>query len=104
MTGRSNSKSTSRRKPSVRVIPQTNQTLSSETNYDPINRPIYYNKGRIEIIDFIEDQQFNFHLGLVVKYLAREKYKDGIKDLKKAQWYLQREIERRTGEAQRGPR
>jgi len=81
-----------------------NPTSSSETNFDGINRPIYYNKGRIEIIDFIEDQQFNFHLGLVVKYIARERYKDGIKDLKKAQWYLQREIERRTKELTSGPR
>jgi len=65
-----------------------------------VNHPAHYNKGRIEVIDFIEDQQLGFHLGNVVKYVARNRE---LVDLQKAAWYLQRAIkleERRAG----GPR
>ena len=47
------------------------------------------------MIDFIEDQNLDFHLGNVIKYVCRSGIKnDGIlQDLKKAQWYLNRKIE-----------
>ena len=54
--------------------------------------PSYYKKGKIEVIDFIEDQDLDFHLGNVVKYICRCKEKNGIEDLRKALWYLQRAI------------
>nr|DAD98703.1 MAG TPA: nucelotide kinase [Myoviridae sp. ctPT18] len=58
-----------------------------------IDHPAHYNKGKIEVIDFIEDQQLPFHLGNVVKYVARAGYKgDKLEDLKKARWYLDRYI------------
>jgi hypothetical protein len=66
-------------------------------NETEINHPPYYNKGKIEVIDFIEDQGFNFNLGSVVKYISRagEKNKDTyVQDLQKAVWFLNREIER----------
>jgi len=67
-----------------------------------INHPQHYNTGKIEVIDFIEDQQLNFHLGNVVKYVCRagKKNSDGtgielstVSDLRKAMWYLARYIE-----------
>nr|DAX91251.1 MAG TPA: nucelotide kinase [Caudoviricetes sp.] len=58
-----------------------------------IDHPSHYNKGKIEVIDFIEDQQLPFHLGNVVKYIARAGSKgDKLEDLKKARWYLDRYI------------
>lgn len=58
-----------------------------------IEHPSHYNRGKIEVIDFIEDQQLPFHLGNVVKYIARAGYKgDKLEDLKKARWYLDRYI------------
>lgn len=58
-----------------------------------VDHPAHYNKGKIEVIDFIEDQQLPFHLGNVVKYVARAGYKgDKLEDLKKARWYLDRYI------------
>lgn len=58
-----------------------------------VDHPAHYNKGKIEVIDFIEDQQLPFHLGNVVKYIARAGSKgDKLEDLKKAQWYLNRYI------------
>lgn len=61
-----------------------------------VYNPDYYRTGKIEVADFIEDKGFDFFLGNVVKYVSRAGKKDGnsaIQDLKKAQWYLTREIE-----------
>lgn len=58
-----------------------------------IDHPSHYNRGKIEVIDFIEDQQLNFNLGNVIKYICRAGFKDDREqDLKKALWYLEREI------------
>jgi len=54
---------------------------------DNIN-PNHYKQGNIEVIDFILDQQLNYLEGNVIKYVSRYKYKNGLEDLKKAQWYL----------------
>ena len=64
---------------------------------DSINRPAHYTSGSIEVIDFIEDKHLGFHLGNVVKYVARAGKKNPatrLEDLRKAEWYLQREIMR----------
>lgn len=58
-----------------------------------IEHPSHYNRGKIEVIDFIEDQGLSFHLGNVIKYIARAGSKgDKLEDLKKARWYLDRYI------------
>ena len=55
--------------------------------------PQYYKRGKIEVWDFIRDQQLNYHLGNVVKYVCRAGYKDDpVKDLKKAIHYLENEL------------
>ncbi len=56
---------------------------------DAIN-PSHYKQGNIEVIDFILDQKLTYIEGNVIKYVSRYKYKNGIEDLKKAQWYLQK--------------
>lgn len=61
---------------------------------DLIN-PQHYQDGGIQTIDFIEAKGLNFHLGNVVKYISRAGKKGNkLEDLLKAQWYLNREIER----------
>lgn len=58
-----------------------------------VDHPAHYNKGKIEVIDFIEDQGLSFHLGNVIKYIARAGSKgDKLEDLKKARWHLDRYI------------
>ena len=58
-----------------------------------IDHPSHYNRGKIEVIDFIEDQGLSFHLGNVIKYIARAGSKgDKLEDLKKARWDLDRYI------------
>jgi hypothetical protein len=61
---------------------------------DPVNHPAHYKVGGIETIDFIEAKKLNYRLGNVIKYLTRADHKGNkLEDLKKAQWYLEREIE-----------
>jgi hypothetical protein len=44
--------------------------------------PEYYQRGNIEVWDFIRDQNLNYHLGNVIKYICRAGYKeDDLKDL-----------------------
>lgn len=64
---------------------------------DTIDHPTHYNVGRIEVIDAIEAWGWGdgFNRGNAIKYIARAGHKDSeIEDLKKAAWYIQREIER----------
>ena len=69
------------------------KTIELPKNEDVINHPSHYTRGKIEVIDFIEDQQLPYHLGNVIKYIARAGYKgDKLEDLKKARWYLDRYI------------
>ena len=70
---------------------------------EQVNHPTHYNDGKIEVITYIEDKNFNFNLGNVIKYVSRagKKNKDTLlEDLKKASWYLNREIERISKEGQ----
>ena len=67
--------------------PIRSYTLLSDK--DDVNNPSHYNQGKIEVIEFIKDQKLDYHAGNVVKYVCRYKHKgQALKDLKKAQWYL----------------
>ena len=60
---------------------------------DPVNNPAHYTTGGIETIDFIEAKKLGYNLGNVVKYITRSGLKGNqLEDLRKAQWYLSREI------------
>lgn len=61
-----------------------------------VTHPKHYNKGKIEVIEFIEDQGLNYHCGQVIKYICRAGVKSTgniVEDLSKARWYLERQIE-----------
>ena len=63
---------------------------------DPVNHPAHYTKhpSGIECIQITEHMGFN--LGNAVKYVWRADLKgDAIEDLKKARWYIEREIQKR---------
>ena len=57
--------------------------------------PTYYQRGSADVWYFIRDQQLNFHLGNVIKYICRAGYKTDskIQDLEKALHYLQNELD-----------
>ena len=60
---------------------------------ESVNHPSHYNKGKIEVIEAIEDWDLNFAEGNVIKYVARHRFKgEPLEDLKKAERYLQRLI------------
>lgn len=67
---------------------------------DAVNHPSHYNDhpSGVECIDVVEHMAFN--IGNAVKYLWRAGLKgDAVEDLKKAAWYVQREIAKRAKEA-----
>lgn len=75
-----------------------------EPENDAVNHPSHYNRGKIEVIDFITDQGFNYARGNAVKYISRAGYKNPdteIEDLEKARFYIDHEIKRLK--AQLGP-
>ena len=67
---------------------------------ETVNHPNHYQSSKFEVIDIIDEfgkdysgeQAFDF--GNVVKYILRAKKKNGREDLKKAQWYLNRLIDK----------
>ena len=69
---------------------------NNKTKHEAINHPDYYKGNGIEAIDVIEAWGLDFCLGNAVKYIARcgKKSDKVVEDLKKAAWYLNREIER----------
>jgi hypothetical protein len=59
---------------------------------DVVNNPKHYNVG-LEPIEAIESWKLGYNLGNVIKYVARADHKGKrLEDLKKARWYLDREI------------
>lgn len=64
---------------------------------DMVNSPAHYGQGQIECIDYIEDflsrdEYIGYLRGNVAKYMHRWRYKNGLEDLRKANWYLNRLI------------
>ena len=64
---------------------------------DPVNKPVHYNVGGIEAIEAImaatNEQAEGYLQGNIMKYIWRDRYKNGLEDLQKAQWYLNKLIE-----------
>ena len=64
---------------------------------DKINPP-HYQQGKIEVIDFILDQKMSYLIASATKYLCRypHKHKAGegrLDDLRKARWFIEKQIE-----------
>ena len=82
------------------TISTSNESIKAPTQIemfeptpDPVDHPAHYKVGGIETIDFIEAKKLNYNIGNVIKYLTRADYKGNkLEDLRKAQWYLTREI------------
>ena len=55
--------------------------------------PKHYKHGSIEPIDYIIANDLNFIEGNIIKYVTRYKYKNGLEDLKKASFYINKLIE-----------
>ena len=69
-----------------------NQKLPPEDKYDPQ----HYQRGKIQVWDFVADQKLDFFKGNVVKYVCRAGTKSGeseLDDLMKAKVYVEKAIE-----------
>ncbi len=65
--------------------------------FEKVDHPQHYQSESMEVIDVIESYDLNFSLGSALKYILRAGKKPGessAEDLKKAIWFLQREVER----------
>ena len=81
------------------------KSIKDEFSCDPVNHPSHYNKGKIEVWDFISDWKLNFDRGNAIKYICRAGSKDPnkeIQDLEKAIEYINHEIKMLKGETENG--
>ena len=74
-----------------KYLNKKNETIPT----DNVNNPTHYNTGTIEVIEVIEDWKLNFNLGNAIKYIGRCEHKNNKEeDIKKAIWYLERELKK----------
>lgn len=71
--------------------------VHQELPHDSVNHPSHYTQGSVETIEYMESclspEEFCGGCKMnVLKYVSREKHKNGLEDLKKAKWYLDRLI------------
>jgi hypothetical protein len=71
---------------------------AEEEEDDPVYHPAHYTQGTLECIDAIEGLALPFHEAQILKYITRWKFKNGVQDLKKARWYLDRLISKLEAE------
>lgn len=65
-----------------------------EKEFDPVLRPVGYNQGGIEVVDYhmakLTTEEFRGHCkAAAIEYLSREKFKNGTEDVRKAHWWIQ---------------
>lgn len=72
------------------------ETKGKKSSSDMVNRPTHYTQGKVECIDAIESATMGL-IGIVavcvanvIKYVWRFALKNGIEDLDKADYYLQK--------------
>lgn len=76
--------------------------MKNKASQNTVDHPAHYNAhpAGIECIDVVE--HFGFNVGNAIKYLWREGLKGAaLEDLKKAEWYITREIEKRQKDDER---
>ena len=81
---------------SVKLTQEQEKEVDNVVN-DPVNHPSHYS-GKVECIDCIEsavsglDGFHGFCAGNAIKYIFRFSHKNGVEDLRKAEWYIDRLI------------
>ena len=74
----------------------TKWTLPDQESFDPVKKPLHYNVGDIECIDYIKqvlgvEGFIAYCHGNMIKYQHRHRYKNKpVEDMDKADWYMQR--------------
>ena len=74
----------------------TKWTIPEEKSFNPVTKPLHYNIGEIECIDYIKqvlgvEGFIAYCHGNMIKYQHRHRYKNKpVEDMDKADWYMQR--------------
>jgi hypothetical protein len=80
----------------IREYEEEERKRQADMQSEMVDHPPHYNQSGVECIDAImaaTDEGFEYYLqGNIIKYLWRYRYKNGVEDLKKAQWYLNKLI------------
>jgi hypothetical protein len=84
------------------IIADDCEVVDEESNVpspNMVESPPHYNSGKYEVIDIIEDSLRDipggfeaYMVGNIEKYVMRYRHKNGVEDLKKSRWYLDRLI------------
>lgn len=81
-------------------FPEYADHIAEDSAPNMVDSPPHYNAGKYEVIDIIEDSLRDiaggfeaYCLGNVEKYTKRYRHKNGVEDLRKAAWYLNKAIE-----------
>ena len=81
------------------ITPEQRDSMTfKRAGSDPVNNPAHYNSGKLECIEAMEamlspEEFIGYLRGNSFKYRWRFRYKNGIEDLRKANWYEQRLID-----------
>lgn len=82
----------------LQTIEKAVDTEPAQPDHDPVNHPAHYTAGKVECIDAIESATegltggLAYNTGAAIKYLWRWSRKNGVEDLRKARWYVDRLI------------
>jgi hypothetical protein len=83
----------------MRNVPKKKIDQAVKNAYDTVNKPKHYADGKFECIDVLEELTKDltgleaYCTGNALKYIWRWKKKNGVEDLKKAHWYLNKLIQ-----------
>lgn len=77
--------------------------VMEDAKKDMVNHPPHYKQHPSGVECITVTEHFNFNVGNAIKYLWRSDHKNGLEDLKKAAWYVTREIQKREGSLQIPP-
>lgn len=85
------------------ILFERNTEIESESGNDVVNHPSHYTQGGIECIDAMEsafgaDELSVYCKIAAFKYIWRCEHKNGLEDVKKAIWYLDKYLELKDGE------
>ena len=81
----------------MKQMDKVTDLLKSSTE-DMVNHPPHYNTGKFESIDVMMETQGveavqDFCMCNAFKYIYRHKFKNGIEDIRKAKWYIDKYLE-----------
>lgn len=80
------------------------ERTSTDKEKEMVNHPVHYTSGKVECINAIESATGELTgieavcTGNIIKYVWRWKFKNGVEDLEKASWYLNKLIKEVKGD------